>query len=269
MINVIFRRYKLLFFIGILILAFQIFLAYKSFKIPLDDDGKSHNNLNINDYFEDYSISSKQNKQHKKQFQVNSNNDDEDIINSNHHPDVATTAVKNSEKATSLADILLSELKFKPNCDILRDKEVISALQRAKTHDCKKHIVDIACQIKSGELYPKTLPNLCPSGSNYIANRSIGCFKDEKKNRLLSSYYSNYKETNSPKKCIQICLQSGYLYAGVQYSSECFCGNDEPSINFKLPDSKCIMKCPAEQKETCGGYYTMNIYETGIASMYK
>lgn len=263
MIVVLFRRYKLLFFIGILILAFQIFLAYKSFKIPIYTNGKAHLE---NDDDDDSRIINQQ-QQQQKQFLANSNNnnnnDDEDIIsNSNvHHPDVAIK----SEKA-SLAETLLSELKFKPKCDILKDKEVISALQRSKTQECKEFIVDVACEIKAEKLYPKTLPNTCPGGGNYIANRSIGCFKDEKKNRLLSNYYANYKETNSPKKCIQTCLQSGYLFAGLQYSSECFCGNDEPHIDAKLPDSSCNMKCPAEPKSACGGYYTINIYETGIAS---
>lgn len=246
MIIVLFRRYKLLVLIGILILAFQVFLAYKSFNIPIYQSSGSTN--------DDKSIYQQQ----LKQSQVNINNDDEDIINSNvHSQDVA---IRNEKSST-----LLSELKFKPKCDIYNDKEVVSALQRSKTQECKEHIVDVACQIKSGHLYPAKLANTCPSG-NYIANRSIGCFKDEKKNRLLSNYYSNFKETNSPKKCIQICLQSGYLFAGVQYSSECFCGNEEPAIDLKLPDSSCNMKCPAEPKSACGGYYTMNIYETGIAS---
>lgn len=94
-----------------------------------------------------------------------------------------------------------------------------------------------------------------PSG-NYIANRSLGCYKDDKKHRLLPSFYTNFKETNSPKKCIQVCLQSGYLYAGVQYSTECFCGNNEPAVNYKLSDPNCNMVCLIKQfskqlLETC------------------
>lgn len=141
MIIVLFRRYKLLFFIGILILALQVFLAYKSLKIPIDRKAHNNNNpLEIQNII--YSINKKQSKVNN-----NNNNDDEDIINSNvhHNPDVAIK----SEKA-SLAETLLRELKFKPNCDILKDKEVISALQRSRTQECKKQIVNVACQIKSG-----------------------------------------------------------------------------------------------------------------------
>jgi protein xylosyltransferase len=252
MFIILFRRYKLLFLLGIIILLIQVFLAYKSIKIPLDSGNK---------LFVDKINSFKDRFQSIDEKQL-SLNDDEDIINSNvQHQE--TSALRNDKEKTLAT--LLSELKFKPKCDILKDKEVLSAVQRARTQECKEHIIDVACAIKSNTLYPSKLPNSCPSG-NYIANRSIGCFKDSKKNRLLSKLYSNFKESNSAKKCIQTCLQSGFLFAGVQYSTECFCGNTEPDIKHKLPDSSCNMKCPADQKSICGGYFTMNVYETGIAS---
>ncbi|KRT81296.1 hypothetical protein AMK59_5714, partial [Oryctes borbonicus] len=46
--------------------------------------------------------------------------------------------------------------------------------------------------------------------------------------------------------------------------TECFCGNDEPSVSVKLPDSSCNMKCPSDPHLVCGGYYTMNVYYTGV-----
>lgn len=138
-------------------------------------------------------------------------------------------------------------------------------MQRASTQTCKEFIISVACAIKSNQFYPSSLPNTCPSG-NYITSRSLGCFQDDRKHRLLPSSYTNFKETNSPKKCIQLCLQSGFLYAGVEYSTECFCGNAEPEASLKISDPSCNMKCPSEPKSACGGYYTMNIFETGIAS---
>ena len=254
MILSLLRRYKLFFFIGVVIFAIQIFLAYKSIKIPIEPG-------NLVNKFSDEVSSFKKKLTRTKHKQFH-HNDDEDIINSNIQQDVAHHKSENS------SSILLSELRFKPKCDILKDREVLSAVQRARTQKCKEFIVDVACEIKSEKFYPVKLPNTCPSG-NYIANRSLGCYKDDKKQRLLPSFYTNFKETNSPKKCIQMCLQSGYLYAGVQYSTECFCGNNVPPAEAKLPDPNCNMKCPAEPKSVCGGYYTINIYETGIASKFK
>lgn len=247
MITALYRRYKLFFLIGLVIIAVQIFLAYKSITIPIDSGNK----------FDE--ISNKVKPKSSKQKQLTPG-DDEDIINSNiQQQDVADKSEKSSSST------LLSELGFKPKCDILNDKEVVSAVQRARSQKCREMIIDITCLIKADNFYPSKLPNLCPSG-NYIANRSLGCYKDDKRQRLLPSFYTNFKETNSPKKCIQMCLQSGYQYAGVQYSTECFCGSAEPPPEAKLPDPSCNMKCPAEPKSACGGYYTINIYETGIAS---
>lgn len=48
--------------------------------------------------------------------------------------------------------------------------------------------------------------------------------------------------------------------------TECFCGNDEPKSSAKLPDPSCNMKCSGDSKESCGGYFTMNVFETGISS---
>lgn len=47
---------------------------------------------------------------------------------------------------------------------------------------------------------------------------------------------------------------------------ECFCGDETPKVAAKLPDSSCNMKCTGDPKQICGGYFTMNVYETGIRS---
>jgi len=52
----------------------------------------------------------------------------------------------------------------------------------------------------------------------------------------------------------------------IRSRTECFCGNEEPPSASRRPDSSCNMKCPADPKEACGGYFTINVYETGIAS---
>lgn len=121
-----------------------------------------------------------------------------------------------SPSAINVSNIKLDNLKFKPVCDIV-SKEAISAVHRAQTQTCKEIIVNITCAIQMGTFYPKHLLNSCPH-QPYVANRPLGCFKDDKKFRTLSGYYINFKTTNTPKRCIQLCLQSGFVYAGVQYS---------------------------------------------------
>lgn len=110
----------------------------------------------------------------------------------------------------------LEELDFKPLCDI-QNREAISAIHRAKSQSCKQEIVNLTCQIQEGNFYPKNLPNNCLSG-NMSYGKHLGCFKDEKKLRLLSSFYGNYANTNSHSLCLDICVQAGFPYAGVQYA---------------------------------------------------
>ena len=235
------RRYKLFFLLGLVIIGAQIFLAYKLLKIPIfgQQDGDRNEKL-------------------YEKIVVNNLSFEEDNL-------YAKGSLKENKKLEKSL-LNLSELEFTPPCyDV--NKETISAVQRAKTQECKAQILQVACEIQKGTFYPKTLPNTCPNGER-APNKALGCFKDEKNFRILSGYYTNYKAQNSPKKCIQMCLQSGFRYAGVQYSTECFCGNDEPKHSAKLPDSSCNMKCSGDPKKACGGYYTINIYETGIASEY-
>lgn len=123
-------------------------------------------------------------------------------------PPLAPTA----DKRYQLRD---AELSIYPGCDI-HTKEAVSAIHRATTQTCKQTIANITCAIQAATFYPARLPNSCPN-ENFISNRALGCFRDQKKPRLLPGYFTNFKQLNTPGKCIQLCLQSGFLYAGVQF----------------------------------------------------
>ncbi|CAK9821316.1 Xylosyltransferase oxt [Anthophora retusa] len=118
---------------------------------------------------------------------------------------------------------------------------------------------------EAGLLYPEKIQSLCPHSPGFIDQPdSLGCFKDDKTLRILPGYYHVFKGNNSPERCAFLCLQSGYLYAGTEYSIECFCGMEKPSQLKRLPDSSCNMKCSGNPKYSCGGYLTINIFRTGI-----
>ncbi|XP_013190874.2 xylosyltransferase oxt [Amyelois transitella] len=160
------------------------------------------------------------------------------------------------------AFLRIEELDFKPLCEI-KSREAISAIHRAKTQKCKEQIVNTTCFIQGGKFYPKKLPNYCKSKVNTYS-KYIGCYQDEKKLRLLSSFYGNYININSPQLCLDICVQAGFPFAGVQYGSECFCGENSPSESAIVAEELCDMKCPGESSKSCGGYFTMNVFETGL-----
>ncbi|KAL4707701.1 hypothetical protein ACJJTC_014882 [Scirpophaga incertulas] len=165
-------------------------------------------------------------------------------------------------KHQSFAKLRLEELDFKPLCEI-KHKEAISAIHRAKTQTCKQQIVNITCLIQDGNFYPKSLPNNCPS-KNMTPGRQLGCYQDEKKLRILSNFYGNFLNSNTPQTCLDICVQAGFPFAGVQYGSECFCGENLPLLSSKINEDLCDMKCSGDPSKICGGYFTMNVMETGL-----
>lgn len=87
MFSSLLRRYKLFFLIGLLIIVIQIYLAYKSFNIPLDSNGNNSGDL---------------------QKQPFPSDDKEE-------------AAARSEK---LQQSILSKIGFQPECDISGDREV-------------------------------------------------------------------------------------------------------------------------------------------------
>uniref|UniRef100_A0AAG5D7T0 protein xylosyltransferase n=1 Tax=Anopheles atroparvus TaxID=41427 RepID=A0AAG5D7T0_ANOAO len=254
-------RYKVFVLIGLLIVAAQLFLAYKLLRIPL-----SGNETN-----EERDLSRKLYEKYMKKPVAGDGAGGMNQSAASHDEGKTKQADTDRHRAAPAAEkdnghaqpsLRLEELDFVPPCELTR-KETISAVHRAKSQTCKAKIVDVACKIQDGTFYPAQLPNTCPRGA-HSPNRALGCFRDEKDFRLLSGYFTTFKTVNSPEKCIRLCLQSGYPFAGVQYGYECFCGDDEPKVSVKLPDSSCNIKCPGDAKQACGGFFTMNVYETGI-----
>lgn len=122
---------------------------------------------------------------------------------------------KNKLQNKPVSSLRLEELDFKPACDV-RSREAISAIHRAKTQSCKQQIVNKTCLIQSGNFYPQVLSHTCLA-EGVIYGKHLGCFKDEKEMRLLSNFSGNYAKGNTPSTCLDICVQAGLPYAGVQY----------------------------------------------------
>ena len=138
-------------------------------------------------------------------------------------------------------------------------KDAKSALNRAKSPQCKESLKTIACQAEN-ELYPQNIQSSCDF---YQELPYLGCFQDYSQNRILQngSHKVNLKLTNSPEECARYCYERKFPLAGLQYGRECFCGETVDS-SHKITKDKCDITCPGDESKKCGGYYTMNIYET-------
>ncbi|XP_068220204.1 xylosyltransferase oxt-like [Palaemon carinicauda] len=147
---------------------------------------------------------------------------------------------------------------------LLRSKEAVSAIKRATTSLCRMIIANVSCQIQAGSFYPTRLQSYCPSNGR-VRGKSMGCFVDSREKRILRGHAAQLKR-NTPNICADICYQRGYVYAGVQYGKECFCGNEELPMKMKVSDVLCAMPCTGDVNIFCGDYLHMNIYETGLAN---
>ena len=66
----------------------------------------------------------------------------------------------------------------------------------------------------------------------------------------------------TPAKSIKACNGKGFSFAGVQYYSECFCGNEEPPTDRILETSRCTYGCVGDRAQRCGGsQILMNVYK--------
>lgn len=103
---------------------------------------------------------------------------------------------------------------------------------------------------------------------NHFANRYVGCFKDTKERVLKKNIKLGGRNQNSVRNCIEACRQEGYVYAGVEFVYQCFCGNRYPDlVKFpQLNENKCDMNCATGTNIKCGGSWTISVYETGNES---
>ncbi|EAW08575.1 WSC domain protein [Aspergillus clavatus NRRL 1] len=86
--------------------------------------------------------------------------------------------------------------------------------------------------------------------------QSLGCYSDSTKARTLSTSYN--VAGNTVEKCQAACQAGGYLYAGMEFGSQCFCGNSID--NGGAPTSGCATPCAGDSSEVCGGSNALSIY---------
>lgn len=191
------RRYRTCFIIGVTIFISQILLA--GFFLDLSKNNQEHEKWEPSD----------------SERESGSNNE---ALNSARRSDEEETNLlaPQTKKTSNITLAKIEDINFELPCQIT-EKQALSALNRAKSQKCKQVIANASCLGVEDQLYPSQLKSSCPS-DGLVKGKEIGCFKDEKNFRLLNGYYGVNKAGNSPEYCIGLCLQSGFPYAGVQYS---------------------------------------------------
>ena len=96
------------------------------------------------------------------------------------------------------------------------------------------------------------------SGINSMINY-IGCYIDSSHRDINGSSFSSGSMT--PGLCINYCSNLGFKYAGVQYSSYCFCGDSFGQYG-QVPYTQCNMTCPGSPSFECGGTWRNSVFYT-------
>ena len=84
-----------------------------------------------------------------------------------------------------------------------------------------------------------------------------GCYTEGTSGRALGSTNSA-SDLMTIEKCAASC--SDYTYFGVEYGSECFCGNSIGTGSVKTVEGECSMTCPGNTTEICGAGNRLTLY---------
>ncbi|KAI5845329.1 WSC domain-containing protein [Tricharina praecox] len=86
-----------------------------------------------------------------------------------------------------------------------------------------------------------------------------GCFTEGKTERLLSGY--SFASANmTVDVCVDTCQSLAYVYAGVEYSTECYCADTLSNQTTQAPPMDCEFKCGGNKKQFCGGADRVLLY---------
>lgn len=64
------------------------------------------------------------------------------------------------------------------------------------------------------------------------------------------------------EKCTAHCFEQGFVYAGTEYFSECFCGNSLAKGAEPAKEEECATECSGKAGEACGGRNRLTLYKT-------
>ncbi|KAH8104853.1 hypothetical protein BXZ70DRAFT_922739 [Cristinia sonorae] len=97
-----------------------------------------------------------------------------------------------------------------------------------------------------------------------LANAQV-CYVDKVNPRVLTEDMMVPLDANTPAACTAKCNELGFSFAGVEFGSECHCGN---GFNFdpvtgisSVPFTNCNMPCTGDANQTCGSGGFMQIFQ--------
>ncbi|EYB88863.1 hypothetical protein Y032_0240g3345 [Ancylostoma ceylanicum] len=130
-------------------------------------------------------------------------------------------------------------------------------------HWNREEISDAACKLKNGLFHDSFPESQCVNHDRLLINFRVGCFEDSKSNRALNGFAYEFKSDNSMEKCRATCYRAGFIYYGLEFGRECFCGDS--LAKQSIDEARCTeYRCTGNSSQYCGGFNAVEIFRTGL-----
>ncbi|WWC57615.1 uncharacterized protein I303_100147 [Kwoniella dejecticola CBS 10117] len=107
-------------------------------------------------------------------------------------------------------------------------------------------------------------PALYPVAKLPTGWSSNGCQTEGSGSRALTGY-SFASSSMTQELCMTTCQAKGFTLAGIEYSSECYCGNAFTTGSVPATDN-CNMVCSGNKLQTCGGPNRLTTFKFATAA---
>uniref|UniRef100_A0A8W8I6X5 WSC domain-containing protein n=1 Tax=Magallana gigas TaxID=29159 RepID=A0A8W8I6X5_MAGGI len=91
-----------------------------------------------------------------------------------------------------------------------------------------------------------------------VRKEFVGCYMDQQARTLNEKMTSS--TTMTVDSCRKTCMDLKFKYYGVEWSSQCFCGNQLLNVR-KMREGDCLKPCAGDRTQACGGNYRIAVYE--------
>jgi hypothetical protein len=115
---------------------------------------------------------------------------------------------------------------------------------------------DICISLNGNSSTPTT-----PSGPFLEGYTYEGCKTDNVSARSLHES-STWSQSMTYSACALFCDQ--FLYFGVEYGTECYCGHSIANSSLPALEADCSMACAGDSKSVCGGPSRINVFKDDI-----
>ncbi|KAK4239580.1 hypothetical protein C8A03DRAFT_42811 [Achaetomium macrosporum] len=88
-----------------------------------------------------------------------------------------------------------------------------------------------------------------------------GCWTEVSGVRALSGASAFSASVMTVDGCGSYCLNSGFTWFGLEYSAECYCGNELDGNSTAAVETECNMACTGDLNILCGGSDRLSVYQ--------